>query len=266
MNMEILDLTYQEYWGCYWRVVSRHQIPGIFKWDQDLVDLIEKQCQLPRGASVLDLGCGGGDQAKLFARKGYAVVGIDKVKGLIDFAKAAFRSEGLAGEFYQGDMLDIEYQGRFDLCVMLSGTFGLFSEQENEELLGLIHRALEPNGQAFISYSSLERYSKPSHTRSWDKIDGGFALREEWFNASTSTYHTKNMHVFLDGRIIRAADEKGYGADEIIRCYGAREIELLAEASGFEVKTHLSNKNIGDPGFVPEDGEPRGILVLRKPP
>ena len=36
MNMETSDLTYQEYWGYYWHVVSRHQIPGIFKWDQDL--------------------------------------------------------------------------------------------------------------------------------------------------------------------------------------------------------------------------------------
>jgi ubiquinone/menaquinone biosynthesis C-methylase UbiE len=262
--METLKLTYQEYWGYYWRVVSRHKIPGIFKWDEDLVDLIEKQCQLPKGASILDLGCGGGDQAKLFSRRGYRVVGIDKVKSLIDFAKEAFRKEKLTGEFHQADMREIEYQNEFGLCVMLSGTFGLLAEKENERLLKLIHRALKPDGQAFISYSSLERFSKLSYTRSWNTIEQGFALREEWFNVSTSTYHSRNTHILLEGKIIQAAEETDYGADEIIRCYGAREMELLAEKTGFSVKAHLSNKNIGNPDYAPEAGEPRGNIILTK--
>ena len=84
MSMKTLKLNYEEYWGYYWRITSRHKIPGIFKWDEDLVNLIEQQCQLPRGASILDLGCAGGDQAKLFSRRGHMVVGIDKVKSLID--------------------------------------------------------------------------------------------------------------------------------------------------------------------------------------
>ena len=262
--MEIFHLTYQEYWGYYWRVVSRHKIPGIFKYDQDLVDLIEKRCQLEPGTSILDLGCGGGDQAKLFARKGYQVVGIDKVKSLVEFANDTFKKEGLDGEFHVEDMRNIKYKNKFDLCVMLSGTFGLMPEHENERLLLLIHQALKPEGQAFLSYLSLERYFGLSHIRSWNIIDGGFALREEWFDVPTATYHSKNMHILLDGRIIQAAVEADYGADEVIRCYGTREIELLAEKAGFDIRAHLSNKNIGDPEYVPAANEPRGIIVLRK--
>jgi SAM-dependent methyltransferase len=262
--MGILDLTYEQYWGYYWRVTSRHKIPGIFEWDKDLVEMIERECEVPKGASVLDLGCGGGDQAKLFASKGCRVVGIDKVASLVAFAEDAFLHEGLRGEFHQGDMRLIGYEDEFDLCVMLSGTFGLFSEHENDDLLTRIHRALRPGGKAFLSYSSLERYSKLSHTRSWNNIDGGYALREEWFDAPTSTYRTKNVHILLDGRMIRAADEKGYGADEVIRCYGAREIELLGGRTGFTVKAHLSNNNIGNPGYVPEPHEPRGNIILAK--
>jgi len=142
--------------------------------------------------------------------------------------------------------------------------FGLLSEQENEKLLTMIHRALRPTGQAFLSYSSLERYSKVTHSRSWNPIEGGYALREEWFDAPSSTYRTKNMHILVDGRIIRAADQQGYGADEVIRCYGTREMELLARRAGFEVKAHLASKNIGDPGHVPESDEPRGNIILAK--
>ncbi len=262
--METLRLTYQEYWGYYWRVLSRHKIPGILKWDQDLVDLIEKQCSLTPGASILDLGCAGGDQAKLFAKKECKIVGIDQVKSLVEFAIEAFKKEGLSGEFHVGDMREIEYQNEFDLCVILSGTFGLLRENENEQLLQKIHRALKPDGQVFIDYLPLETYSKLSHTKSWNTIDGGFSLREEWFDVLTSTYRSQHIHILLDGKIIRAAEEAGYGADEIIRCYSAREIEVLAERIGFGVKAHLTRKQIGSPNYIPEAGEARGMIVLSR--
>jgi SAM-dependent methyltransferase len=262
--VEELHLTYEEYWGYYWRVVSRHKIPGIFMWDQNLVNLIEKQCALPPKASILDLGCGGGDQAKLFARKGYRVVGIDKVKNLVEFATDAFKKEGLNGEFHTGDMRDIDYQNKFDLCVMLSGTFGVLTEMENEQLLQKIHRALMPDGKAFLDYLPLEQYLKLSHTRGWHEIDGGFSLTEEWFDVPSSTYRNKHIHILMDGRVIKPAEEADYNANEIIRCYGAREIELLAERTGFSIKVHFSKKQIGNPDYIPEASEPRGMLVLAK--
>jgi ubiquinone/menaquinone biosynthesis C-methylase UbiE len=262
--LETIKRTYEEYWGYYWRVVSRHMIPGIFKWDQDLVDLIEKYCELSPGANILDLGCGGGDQAKLFASEGYNVVGIDKVGSLVEHAIQAFRKEGLVGEFYAADMREIEYLNEFDLCVMLSGTFGLLTEKENEQLLQKIHRALKQKGQAFLDYLPLEIYSKLSRTRSWNRINDGFALREEWFDVPTSTYRTKHFHILTEGKIIEAADEAGYGANEVIRCYGAREIELLAERFGYSVKAHLAGKQIGSPDHVPEENEPRGMVILEK--
>jgi SAM-dependent methyltransferase len=262
--MEELQLTYQEYWGYYWRVISRHKIPGIFKWDQDLVDLIETQCALKPGASVLDLGCGGGDQAKVFARRGYHVVGIDMVKSLIDFATESFRKEGLKGEFHHGDMRDITYQNQFDLCVILSGTFGLLKENESETLLNKIRQALKPAGQTFLDYLPLEQYSKLSHTRNWNKIENGFSLREEWFDIPTSTYRSKNIHILLDGKVIRAAQESGYNSDEVIRCYGNREIEDMADRHGFSVRAHLSKKQVGKTEYVPEESEPRGMLILEK--
>jgi hypothetical protein len=110
----------------------------------------------------------------------------------------------------------------------------------------------------------LEQNAKLSHVRTWSAIEGGFSLREEWFDVPTSTYRTKNLLVLLEGKVIRAAEETGYHADEVIRCYGNREIEDLAERTGYAVKAHLSSKQIGNPGYAPQENEPRGILVLAK--
>jgi SAM-dependent methyltransferase len=262
--LEIVKLTFEEYWGYYWRVVQRHKIPGIFQYDRDLVDFIEQQCKLKSGDKILDLGCGGGDQLKLFAVKGYRVVGIDKVPSLVEYANEIFKKEGLKGEFHTGDMRKIEYRDEFDLCTILSGSFGFFSDEENERLLVKIHRALKPGGQAFIDYLSIEESSHLKHTRSWNPIDDGYMLAEEWYDIPTSTYRARHIQILNEGKILTAAYQDDYNSDEIIRCYGHCEIEMLAEKCGFKVKAHLGRKQLSNPDYIPDPGEPRRELILEK--
>jgi SAM-dependent methyltransferase len=262
--MERLALTYKEYWGYYWRITSRHQIPGIFKWDEDLVSLIEKACVLKPGAEVLDLGCAGGDQVKVFAKKGYRVTGMDYVPSLIDYAREAFAKEGLGGDFSVGDMRDIDYENKFDLVTILSGTFGYFSDVQNQEMLGKIHRALKPGGYAFIDYLPLEDFAARRPARNWHPIDGGYGLNEEWFDVLTSTHRTRNTHILLEGRIIEGTVEEDGGANEILRCYSAREMETLAGTAGFTVTAHLNRYNLENPDRQPLPGEPRGMIALKK--
>jgi SAM-dependent methyltransferase len=262
--LESQTLSYKEYWGYYWRVTSRRQIPGIFKWDEDLVSLIEKVCTLEPGAEILDLGCAGGDQAKLLAKKGYKITGVDYVPALIEYAKNTFAKEGLGGDFRVGDMREMDDQNRYDLVTMLSGTFGYFSDEGNKEMLGKIHRALKPRGHAFIDYLPVERFCATGYSRTWYNIEGGYSLGEEWYDAPTSTYRSNRTHILGDGRIITGADEENRGAFEVLRCYTAREMENLARETGFGVTAHLTRNHIGNPGYQPRQDEPRGMIVLGK--
>lgn len=262
--MKLEKLTYNQYWGEYWRITSRHRIPGIAQWDQDLVDFIERQCRLHPPASILDLGCAGGDQARLFSHKGYSVTGIDLAPSLIAYAQEVYQQERLSGHFLVADMRQIEYCEAFDLCVMLSGTFGLPSDEDNRIILQRIYRSLRHGGQAFIDYLPLERYCQRQHSRSWHDIDGGYGLHEEWFHAATSTYRTRNKHIFLDGRIVEPAEEDTYSANEIIRCFGAREMELNAESVGFRVQSHICRRQMKQDSSEPDEAEPKGMVLLRK--
>jgi SAM-dependent methyltransferase len=260
--MEKLVLTYKEYWGYYWRVTSRHQIPGIFKYDEQLVDLIERVCELKPGDEILDLGCAGGDQLKLFAKKGYRVTGIDFVPSLINYAKKAFEKEGLKGDLLADDMRNISYESRFDLVTMLSGTFGYFDDAGNREMLDKIYQALKPGGIAFIDYLPVEKYYKTGHDRAWYPIQGGYHLSEDWYDVPTSTRRSRNTHIMLDGRIIEGAEDGVIS--EVLRCYTAREIELLAENVGFTVKEHLTRNHLGNLDYQPHENEPRGMIVVKK--
>jgi SAM-dependent methyltransferase len=262
--VQVQRMTYKDYWGYYWRVISRHGIPGIAMWDENLVELIERSCSPPKGGAVLDLGCAGGDQARLFSRRGYAVTGVDWVPSLIEYAQAIYLQEGLHGTFIVGDIRNIEYQQCFDLCVMLSGTFGFPTAEEDDVVLRKIYQALRSGGYAFIDYLPIEQYSRMQRKRSWHPIEGGYSLAEEWYDPLSSTYRTRHIHILLEGRIIEAADEGGRGADEIIRCYGAQEIERNVRAIGFRVAAHLSrsqmekNEKYSDPDEIPS------MLVVQK--
>lgn len=118
------------------------------------MDFIEAACKLHPDGRILDLGCGGGDQAKVFARKGYDVVGMDIAPSLIEFARRQFKKERLKGKFLVGDMRKIKYREEFDACLLLSGTFGFFGDDEDQKLLSSIHRALKVGAKAFIMFLS----------------------------------------------------------------------------------------------------------------
>jgi len=259
--VERLALTYKEYWGYYWRVTARHQIPGIFEYDQQLVDLVERACELKPYAEILDLGCGGGDQLKLFARKNYKVTGIDFVPSLIEYARNTFSEAGLPGEFIIDDMRNIGYQNQFALVIMLSGTFGYFDDDNNKKMLGKVHRALKPGGRAFIDYLPVERFASTGYKTEWHEIENGYALSEEWFDALTSTYNSRHRHILLDGKIIEGADKC---SNEGLRCHSVKEMENLAESTGFVVTAHLTRNHIGNPEYQAREDEPRGMIVLRK--
>jgi SAM-dependent methyltransferase len=70
-------------------------------------------------ATVLELGCGNGMAAYLFAQRGYHVSGVDISPSAIVWAEQRFRSERLHGAFCVGDICQMPWyqDGQFDLVV-----------------------------------------------------------------------------------------------------------------------------------------------------
>ena len=249
---------FDEYWAYQWRIERRHKIPGIFEWDQKLVTLIEKSCNLNPRMKILDLGCGGGDQLKVFSERGYSVTGIDIASSLADFAKKQLQLNSLAGEIRCMDMRNINYCEEYDACVLLSFTFGFFMDEGDQELLYKINNALAVGGHVFIMYMS-PRESK--RTRTWENINGGYALNEEWYDSERCTYCSNNFHVMSDGSIIIPADDDVYNANEIIRCYTVPEMKRMLKSAGFGEMTFMSHNNVTNPNHQPSPEERLNIVA-----
>ena len=68
--------------------------------------LVEWFQRLPADASLLDLGCGGGQDAGNLAQRGYRVVGLDRTRALLSAGRRRYRSLPLV----RADLRDLPFQ------------------------------------------------------------------------------------------------------------------------------------------------------------
>ena len=262
MTLKTEEKSWNEFWAKYWRIDHRRSTPRSFEWDRRLVDFVEAVCQLEPGSRVLDLACGGGDQAKIFAQKGYAVVGVDIAPSLVDFARQQFVQEGLHGTFVVGDIRDISYLAEFDACVLLGGSFGFFRPVGDQAVLASIGRALRPGGKAYITFYPVRTAS--SRQRTWDRIEGGWRLDETWFDAETSTQMSTVTIINRDGTIIQPKAEDGYHANDAIRCYTMPEMKAMLPSAGLDHVASYVSSDLSVPVNRPPAEAARDIVVARR--
>ena len=89
-------------------------------------DYIERHCELERNEKILDLACGHGRHSIEFAKRKYKVKGIDINKDFIAIATATSQEKGLASQFIEGNILEMEYKEDFDTVLFLFNSLGFF--------------------------------------------------------------------------------------------------------------------------------------------
>ena len=127
------------------------------------VGFMEQALRPARGAKVLDLGCGLGQDSVELARRGYEVTALDSSGTFLDVARDRAERSGVSVEFVRGDMVELPFEGVFDAVVLWGNTFAMLEHEENVEVLAGIARALKKGGRALIdtqNYSSLPEETK----------------------------------------------------------------------------------------------------------
>ncbi len=119
-----------------------------------VVRLLEEGSFEPQGSSVLDAGCGTGENALLLATHGHRVVGIDVAWEAIARARAKVAERGIvpAPAFVVGDVLgDLpSLSGTpFDAALDV-GLFHALGDGEGRRYAAALAAAVRPGGRAFI--------------------------------------------------------------------------------------------------------------------
>lgn len=100
--------------------------------------------------SVLDAGCGTGENALFFASRGYKVTGIDFIKEAINRARKKAGERGLPVTFLVKDALTLkDWPEQFD-NVIDSGLFHVFNDDDRQRYVEGLATVLKPGGRLFL--------------------------------------------------------------------------------------------------------------------
>jgi ubiquinone/menaquinone biosynthesis C-methylase UbiE len=188
--------------------------------DKEQTDFICKAMKLRKGMSVLDVPCGFGRIAKLLAQKGVNVTGIEFNKNVIDFAVKQAKENSLRIHYIEGDMRHFSYRNKFDAVICWFGSFGYFSDEDNEKFIKASARSLKKGGRFLIDTHTLETIIPIFQPVSKNRY-GKLPLKEE-------------RHLDLETSRIDVKWTLGKESQSSsIRLYGYKELQNLLAGNGF---------------------------------
>ena len=120
-------------------------------WDIDKPQALFTQAAERITGTVLDAGCGTGENALYFAARGCKVTGIDFIEGPIEQVRRKARERGLSVDFVVKDALTLaDWSQRFDNAID-SGLFHVFSDEDRRRYVEGLKTVLKPGGHFYLA-------------------------------------------------------------------------------------------------------------------
>ncbi|HET8761708.1 MAG TPA: class I SAM-dependent methyltransferase [Nitrospiria bacterium] len=126
--------AYLAQWG-----LRRYRVPPLLR------ELIST---LPRGAWVLDLGCGPAQDARYLAQKGYRSVGLDAVQEFLAWA----RSVSAATPLIRADMRHLPFGARAFDAVWAAASLIHLPKRDVRVALAALHTIVAPGGRLAATF------------------------------------------------------------------------------------------------------------------
>jgi 2-polyprenyl-3-methyl-5-hydroxy-6-metoxy-1,4-benzoquinol methylase len=118
-----------------------------------LVNLIANNIILAPNSSVLDMACGAGRHAIVFAKMGFNVNAVDLSERLIAEAKKDALQNGVKIDFILSDILEYNPANHFDLVANLFTSIGYFdSDEENYAVIKKAYSLVKQKGYFILDY------------------------------------------------------------------------------------------------------------------
>jgi 2-polyprenyl-3-methyl-5-hydroxy-6-metoxy-1,4-benzoquinol methylase len=150
-----------------------------------------------RQLNILDLGCGPGLYAELFAKKGHNVTGIDFSKNSIEYAKNESEKKKLNIEYKNANYLELDMEkNSFDLITLIFTDFGVLSPDERDKLSSFIGKVLKPDGVFIFDVLNTKDIDKKLAPRNWEVSEQGF-WKDKPYLALSDSFHYVNENVVL---------------------------------------------------------------------
>jgi SAM-dependent methyltransferase len=130
--------------------------------------------------SVLDAGCGTGENALHVAARGLSVVGVDVAPTAVAIARQKAEDRGIPAEFAVADALHLERLGRTFDTVLDCGLFHSFDTQERPAYVASLALVAGPGATLYVLCFSDQGPDVGPHPVSRDELSAAFGPATGW--------------------------------------------------------------------------------------
>jgi SAM-dependent methyltransferase len=131
--------------------------------------------------SVLDAGCGTGDNALYMASRGLRVVGVDVAESALSIARRAAAARGIDAGFMIADALHLERVEQVFDTVLDCALFHTFDNDERRDYAASLASATRPAGHLYLlGFSDIDPESAGPHPVSREEVSAPFTSRRGW--------------------------------------------------------------------------------------
>ncbi|WP_153722278.1 class I SAM-dependent DNA methyltransferase [Sporosarcina cascadiensis] len=120
------------------------------------IELLDLASAGVSGKKVLDIGCGTGLLSAMLAKRGAYVTGVDLSCDMLEVAAHRAGSLGLAIQFKEQPMQQLDVEGKFDAAVISIDSLNyVISQKDVEETFNRVYQALVKDGVLLFDVHSL---------------------------------------------------------------------------------------------------------------
>ncbi len=216
------------------------------------VEFLERQLQLPAGASVLDVPCGFGRHSLELARRGFQMTGADVSQEMLAEAQRVAAAAQLEVQWRHAEMRELGEQEQYDAAFCLGNSFGYLDRTGTAQFLAAVAGALKPGGRFAMDYGLAAECILPRFTpQQWAPIEGLYFLEENIYHVENSCIET-NYTFIRDGEV-----DQRTGLHYV---YTIAEVKAMLVAAGLRVEAIFGGVNEAE--F--ELGSPLLLVVAEK--
>jgi SAM-dependent methyltransferase len=146
--------------------------------------------------TVLDAGCGSGDNALHVASLGFSVLGVDVAETALALAREKADDRGISAEFATADAFALERLGRRFETVLDCGLFHTFDRDERPAYVASLAAVTEQGGTLYVLCFGDEGPDTGPHPVSRDELHASFDAGDGW---SVAAIEPDRVHTRFHG-------------------------------------------------------------------
>lgn len=202
-------------------------------WTKYLIELM-KLYRVPRGGSVVDLGCGTGNVTERLAKAGYECIGIDLSVDMLTIAESKRLKQELSIVYSQQDMRDFQVPEPVDCVVSLCDAVNyLLTEKDLKQMLNAANAALKEDGVLIFDLKTIHFFQDvlADHVYAENREDSAYIWANFYYDETQNNEYDLSIFVKnMDGLFSRFEEthvQHGFTENTVRNC---------AKSCGFKVE------------------------------